>query len=448
MTASLDTTPKAKEPLGHRFVALFASTAASNLADGILLVAVPLIGLTLTTSPLRISLLSAATWLPWLLLGLYAGALIDRGDRRRIMVAAMGLRMVVLTLATAAALTDSLTMPVLLGLLLVFGAAEVFADTAAGTLIPAVTPRARLASANGRLLGVQQVANQFVGAPLGGFLLTVGPAWAFGVPGLLCGVAIGCIGLGLRGSYRAGDHVGGVRVPGTGTSAQARDETSAESIGTRILAGLRYLLGHAVLRPLVITSAAMNLANSAYFAVFVLWLVGPGSAVGLSEQMYAILITTVAIGALLGSVLAEHLLARVSETRLLGVVWVVNSALLAVPVLVPDAWVIGAAFVVVGFTNIVGNVITRAMRQRLIPDALLGRVGGASATVTYGTMPIGALLGGVVGEAFGLPAVFLGAVGLCLIFVAYTISRVTPVVVAQADADRAVLEDAAAGSGH
>ncbi|CAM3411845.1 MFS transporter [Occultella aeris] len=447
MTASVDTASKTLVPLGRRFVALFASTASSNLADGILLVAVPLIGLGLTTSPLRISLLSAATWLPWLLLGLYAGALIDRGDRRRIMLVAMALRMAVLTLATGAALADALSMPVLLGLLLVFGAAEVFADTAAGTLIPAVTPRSRLASGNGRLLGVQQVANQFVGAPLGGFLLTVGPAWAFGVPGLLCGIAIGCIGLGLRGSYRAGDHVGGVRMAEPAVRG-SQDATPAESMGARIREGLRYLLAHPVLRPLVITGAAMNLANTAYFAVFVLWLVGPTSAVDLTEQLYAILITTVAIGAVLGSVLAEHLLGRIRETRLLAIVWIVNSALLAVPVLMPNAWAIGTAFVVIGFTNMVGNVITRAMRQRLIPDVMLGRVGGASATLMYGTMPVGALLGGVVGEAFGLPTVFLGAVAVCLIFVAYAMARVTPAVVARADADRAALEDADVGTGY
>lgn len=437
VAAPTSAAPTTVEPLGRRFAALFASTASSNLADGILMVAVPLIGLGLTTSPLRISLLSAATWLPWLLLGLYAGALIDRGDRRRIMLAAMALRLVVLVAATAAALADALSMPVLLSLLLVFGAAEVFADTAAGTLIPAVTPRSRLAAANGRLLGVQQVANQFVGAPLGGFLLTVGPAWAFGVPGLLCGVAIGCIGLGLRGRYRAGDHVAGVRVAVPEAGDPSGEVEPVELLRTRIREGLRYMVGHPVLRPLVITAAAMNLANTAYFAVFVLWLVGPTSAVGLSEQQYAILITTVAIGAVLGSVLAEHLLARVSETRLLGIVWLVNSTLLVVPVLVPNAWVIGGAFVLVGLTNIIGNVITRAMRQRLIPDGLLGRVGGATATVIYGTMPVGALLGGLVGEAFGLPAVFLGAVAVCLVFVVYTIVRVTPAVVARADAERA-----------
>lgn len=436
MAAPIDTAPTAVEPLGRRFVALFASTASSNLADGILLVAVPLIGLGLTTSPLQISLLSAAAWLPWLLLGLYAGAVIDRGDRRRIMLAAMALRMAVLALATTAALADGLSLPVMLGLLLVFGAAEVFADTSAGTLIPAVTPRSRLAAGNGRLLGVQQVANQFVGAPLGGFLLTVGPAWAFGVPGLLCGIAIAFIGLGMRGRYRAGDHVAGARVAGSeGDEPRATAELT-ESLRSRIREGLRFILGHKVLRTLVITSSAMNLANTAYFAVFVLWLVGPTSAVGLTEQMYAILITTVAIGAVLGSVLAEHLLARISETRLLGIVWMTNSLLLVVPVLVPNGWVIGAAFVLVGFTNTVGNVISRSLRQRLIPDALLGRVGGASATLGYGTMPVGALLGGFVGEAFGLPAVFLGAVAVCLVFVVYAIVQVTPEVVARADAER------------
>lgn len=421
-----------QEPLGRRFVALFASTASSNLADGILLVAVPLIAMRLTTSPLQISLLSAAAWLPWLMLGLYAGVRIDRGDRRRIMLAALAVRVVALAVATGAALAGALTMPTLLALLLVFGAAEVFADTAAGTLIPAVTPRARLGAANGRLLGVQQVANQFVGAPLGGLLLTVGSAWAFGAPALMCVIAAGCVGLGLRGRYRAGDHRSGERTEVSESPAPAQPRTSARR---EVAEGLRFLLSHRVLRPLVITGAAMNLANTAYFAVFVLWLVGPHSAVRLSPSQYGLMTTTVALGAVAGSVAAEHLLRRITETRLLAVVYVTNSVLLLTPVLAPHAWAIGAAFVGVGFTNIVGNVITRSMRQRLIPDGLLGRVGGASATLMYGTMPVGALLGGLVGEALGLPAVFVGAVAVCLIFAGYTVLRVTAPVVADADAE-------------
>lgn len=427
-------TPAVRERLGRRFTALFAATAGSNLADGILLVAVPLIAMGLTTSPLQISLLTAATWLPWLLLGLYAGARIDRGDRRRILILAVAVRVVVLAGGTGLALAGALTMPALLALLLVYGTTEVFADTAEGTLIPAVTPRSRLGAANGRLLGVQQVTNQFVGAPLGGLLAGLGATWVFGVPGLLCAVVIGIVALGLRGRYRAGDHRGG---RATEAAERGADDTAGAGQGLlrEVGDGLRFLFGHRVLRPLVLTASAMNLANSAYFAVFVLWLVGPDSAVGLTGTQYGLLTTTLAVGAVLGSVAAEHLLKQVAETRLLAIVYLANSALLLVPVLVPIGWVIGAAFAVVGFTNVVGNVITRSMRQRLIPDRLLGRVGGASATLGYGGMPLGALLGGLVGEAFGLPAVFVGAVVVCLVFVAYTIRRVRPATVAAADAE-------------
>ena len=438
-------TSAAREPLGPRFTALFAATAGSNLADGILLVAVPLIAMGLTTSPLQISLLSAATWLPWLLLGLYAGARIDRGDRRRILILSVAVRVVVLAGATALALAGALTLPALLGLLLVYGATEVFADTAEGTLIPAVTPRSRLGAANGRLLGVQQVTNQFVGAPLGGLLASLGATWVFGVPGLLSAAVIGIVTLRLPGRYRAGDHRDG-RATGAAEHAEDPASPTRERLVSQVGAGLRFLFGHRVLRPLVITASAMNLANSAYFAVFVLWLVGPDSAVGLTGTQYGLLTTTLAAGAVLGSVAAEHLLKWVTETRLLAIVYLVNSSLLLVPVLAPSGWVIGAAFAVVGCTNVVGNVITRSMRQSLIPDRLLGRVSGASATLGYGGMPLGALLGGAVGEAFGLPAVFVGAVVMCLVFTAYTVYHVRPAAVAAADA-QARAEELAAETG-
>ncbi len=407
-------TDERPEPLGRRFGFLFGSTSLSNLSDGILAVGVPLLALTLTTSPVLISMLSAAFTLPWLLVSVYAGVRIDRGDRRRIMLLAMTVRTLVLVTGTVAAVTGMLTMPLLLGLLVVFGTAEVFADSSAATLIPAVVPRSRLGAANGRLLGAQQVANAFLGAPLAGVLLAVGAGWVFGVPAALCVGALLCVGLGLRGAYRA--------------PPRART-----SLRLEVREGMAFLFTHRVMRPLLISSTVSNLVNAGYFAVFVLWVVGPGSAVGLAPERYGLLLAGLAVGAVAGSLVAERLLRHLTEIRLLTGMWLVNALLLLVPVLWPSAWVIGAAFVLVGFTNTVGNVINVSLRQRLVPDGLLGRVTGASRTLAYGMMPLGALLAGVVGEVFGLPAVFVGAVALSVTFVLYVVCTVTPQMVSDAD---------------
>lgn len=197
--------------------------------------------------------------------------------------------------------------------------------------------------------------------------------------------------------------------------------------------GLRFLWGHRVVRPLLVTGTVLNFTSAGYFAVFVLWVVGPGSRVGLGPALYGVLLAALAIGAVLGAVAAEPLLRRFSEARLITGAWLANSLLLLVPVLVPDAWAIGVCCALLGFTTMVGNVVNQSMRQRLVPERLLGRVGGVSRTISYGSMPLGAVLGGIVGEAFGLPAVFLGAVGLSLVCVLWVVRQVPQSRIDQAD---------------
>lgn len=413
-------------PLGRRFGFLFGATGLSNLADGLLLVGVPLLALTFTRSPAQIALLSAAFTLPWLVLSLHVGVLIDRHDRVRILSIATSVRVLVLGAGSAAGITGQLTMPVLIGLLLVLGTAEVFADSAATVLVPAVVPRSRLAAANSRVLGVQQLMNAFIGGPLAGLVLGFGTGWFFGLPAGLCVVALVLIRLGLAGRVEAPIRSG-----------------TPSSITADLREGLRFLLGHEVLRPLLIASTLMNFANAGYFAVYVLWVVGPQSAVGLDSSLYGVLLATIAAGALLGAFASEWLQRRVSDSRLLGATWLLNSALLVVTAVVPDARVIGAAFVVVGFTNMVSNVVYQSMRQRLVPDRLRGRTGGASRMLGYGSLPIGAALAGLIAEAAGVGAVLIGASTVSLLAVAWAVSQVTQRMIDDADARALAAENEA-----
>ncbi len=169
-----------------------------------------------------------------------------------------------------------------------------------------------------------------------------------------------------------------------------------------------------MIRPLVITGSVINLASTAYFAVFVLWAVGPDSAIGLTAAQFPLLTLGLALGAVAGSVLADRLQNRFGEVPTMIGALVASVLLMLVPVLWPNGWAVAAAFGLIGLTNTAGNVLTQSLRQRLVPGMLLGRVGGAGRTLAYGLMPLGAVLGGLVAERFGLAATFYAAVGLAL----------------------------------
>ncbi|MEW1844542.1 MFS transporter [Nonomuraea angiospora] len=383
--------------MGRSFGFLWSSTALSNLADGVLKVGAPLLAVSMTRSPTLVSLAGAAATVPWLLLALHAGALADRLDRRRIMVVANVGRAAVLSLAGLAALLGMLDLWVLLAAVLVAGVAEVFADVSAQSILPMTVPQADLTRANGRVSTAQMIGNDFVGAPLAGLLVVTLPAVVFGAPALLYGAA-GLLLLGMRGTYR-------MDVP----RAQGRRPLRRD-IGE----ALRYLWSHRVLRSLAVTAGLLNLANAAYFAVFVLWAVGDGSRIGLEPGEYGLMTTAFAVGALPGSLLSGWAAGRFGEFRALVGCWLATSLLLIVPVAVPSPWTLYPTAVLWGVAGAASNVLVISARQRLIPAELLGRVNSAYRLVGMGGMPLGAALGGVVAEFAGLGAVLVGATGVCL----------------------------------
>lgn len=398
-------------PLGRPFSAQLASTGLANLGDGLLGTLAPLVALSLTGSPTQISLLSAATWLPWLVFGLVAGVIIDRVDRRRVQVFALAGRAGVLAVGAWLGANGGITMTWLVLLVLTYGVTEVFADLGATSIVPDLVPTSRLSAANGRVIAVQQVANSFLGAPLAGALVVLGAGIGFGTSAALAALAALVLAVGLRGDFR-----------------KARDEAEGRRPNAlaEMRAGLSFLFGHPVMRPLVIASSVMNFAFTGYFAVFVLWAVGPASAIGLTEAQYPLMMLGFAAGAVLGSFLAERTQRRLGELRAVNATLLVSIVLLLVPVLWPDPWIVAASLAAVGVTNTVGNVIAQSWRQRLVPGHLLGRVGGASRTLGLGLMPLGALTGGVVAELYGLPVTFIGAVVLSLVAWLYFVWQVRP----------------------
>ncbi|MGY4645229.1 MFS transporter [Cellulomonas sp. URHB0016] len=391
-----------REPLGRAFAAHLTSSGLANLGDGVLQTGAPLVALTLTRSPAQIALLTAAAWLPWLVGGLMAGVVVDRRDRRTTRAAALGVRAAILALAVVVVATGHLTMPFLVALCLAYGVTEVFADLAGGAIVPDLVPRSRLQAANGRLLAVEQVANAFLGAPIAGAALALGAGWVFGIPAGLAVAAVALMVLGVRGSYRH-------EAPADGP----------QQVGAQVREGVAFLVHHPVLRPVLVGGGLMNLASTAYFSVFVLWVVGDGSRIGMTAQSYPLVLTVLAVGAVLGSLLAEPLHRVVPDVRLMLACWLSNAALLVVPVVAPTVPALCVTAALLGLTNTLGNVVGQSVRQRIVPAGMLGRVGGAGRTIGFGLMPVGAVLGGAAAERWGLPTVFLGATVLSVLAAVY-----------------------------
>ena len=383
--------------LPANFWRLWSSSAASNLADGLFFIALPLLAVRLTDSPILIAGLALAGRLPWLVFVLVAGALADRLDRRTTMRNVQLLRVAIVGVLTVLALVDGLTLPVLYVAAFVLGIGETLFDTTAQSILPSIVDRDRLASANGRLYGVELVMNQFVGPPLGGIL--IGLSVPLVLASSVLGYALAAVGLTLI--------VGSFRPERSGPPTRLTAD-----IGE----GIRYLWRHRVLRTLAFMVGGANLAATATQAVFVLYAVRPGP-MGLSEPAFGVLLTTFAIGSLVGSFLAAPLERRFGRVPVLFFSVLVMAVGLAVPAFTTNPFIIGGFYALSGLFIVVWNVITVSLRQRIVPDRLLGRVNAGYRLFAWGTQPIGALLGGLVGELFGLPAVFLlaGAIGLTLL---------------------------------
>jgi MFS family permease len=422
MAEILDHPREGEEPgrLGLPFWRLWSASALSNLADGLVKIALPLVAVTVTDSPALVAGVALAVTLPWLLFALPAGALADRVDRRIAMLTADTVRVAaVAALAAAVVLglaSSGAAIWVLYLVALLLGTAETVYDTCAQSILPQVVPRDRLARANGRLIAAELTANEFVGPPLGGLLVAAGVALAFATPAALWAAAVGALLL-LRGGFS---------VP--------RGERT--TLRADVAEGLRYLWRHRLLRTLATMTGLFNLATNATFAVFVLYAVGPHSALHLTEAAYGLLFATIAAGSLVGAILADPIIRRLGRSRslALGILGGVGTVGIAAVTTSPP--VIAAAFLAGGVTNALWNVVAVSLRQRITPDRILGRINSSYRLVAWGTRPLGAAAGGLLGQLLGLRAVF-GVAAALILATLLGMTQVTDAAIRSAEQERA-----------
>ncbi|MEX1177662.1 MAG: MFS transporter [Nitriliruptor sp.] len=370
--------------LGPGYRWLLGAAGSANLADGIVKAALPLLAVRLTDSPALVAGVAFAAGLPWLLASLHAGALADRLDRRRTMLLANLARAAVLAAFTGTIAAGLDRIWLLYAVALGLGIAETLHDTSAQSFLPQLVGRDRLAAANGRLYGVEITANQFVGPPLGAFVLAASAVVAIAVPSSLFAVAALAL----------------ARIHGAFRPERTHPPTS---LGADVREGLQVLWRHRLLRTFAWMVGVMNLAGTATFAVLVLYARGP---MGLSEGEYGILLTASAVGSLLASLVTERIEAAVGRVRTLRIAILTGVLAGIVPAVTADRWLVGASMVVFGVGVILWNVVVVSFRQRVTPDHLLGRINAGFRLLAWGTMPLGAALAAVLGELAGVRAVF------------------------------------------
>lgn len=392
------TAPPGGDRLGRPFWTLVTSSGLSNLADGLFKVALPLLAIHFTRSPALIAGLEVVRSLPWLVGSLPIGALVDRLDRRRTMVWANSARAAFVAVPAVALATDQGSLAMLYAAAIGTGVAEVFYDTSAQSILPSLMPRSGLDRANGRLYAVELGAQEFAGPPIGGALVGIAVALSFAVSAGLWVAAIVAL-LALRGSFRP------------------RREGPPTTIRVEIGEGLRFLLDRPLLRTMALMVGMMNLAASAAVTVLVLFAVGPDSHLRLSEPQFGALLATTAAGGLIGGLIAERVQRHAGRARTLTVSVLGMVGFVAVPALTTNVAIIVVVSFIGGLMIMLWNVIAVSFRQRVTPDHLLGRVNSSFRLVAWGSRPLGALLGGLLGEWFGVRSVFavMGVLALAVL---------------------------------
>jgi predicted MFS family arabinose efflux permease len=383
--------------LGTGFRWLLASSWTSNLGDGIAVAAGPLLVASLTGNAFLVSLAALLRWAPPLVFGLYAGVLSDRHDRRRIVMAADGLRALALVALIALMVTDRLTVAVALAALGLLTTAEVFADNAAATLTPMLVPRDDLAIGNARLQAGFLTLNQLVGPPIGAALFAAGLAWPFVAEAVLVGAGVLLVSR--------------VVLP--------RDETTEASSPTgvrhAVVEGLRWTARHPAVRTLSLTILIFNVTFGAAWSVLVLY---TQQRLGLGAVGFGLLTTVGAVGGLVGTGMYGWLTRRVSLGNVMRAGLIIETLTHLALAVTTSAWVASAIFFVFGAHTFIWGTTSITVRQRAVPTELQGRVGSVNTISVFGGLVVGSVIGGVLATRIDVTAPFWFAFAGSVVFVA------------------------------
>ncbi|MDX3230985.1 MFS transporter [Streptomyces sp. ME19-01-6] len=375
------------------FGRLWGAAVVSRFGDALRGAALPLLAVSLTDSPVLVSLVTACGFLPWLLFGLFGGAIADRVDQRRAMWAVDVARGALMAAFAVAVWLGHATIGLLLALAFALTTLQTLFDNAATALLPSVVAPEVLSRANARLMTGQEVMGRFVGAPLVPVALGLGAAVPYAADAVTY-LAAAALVASLGGRARA---------------PRREPREPGRSIRKEIGEGIAVLWRDRLLRALCVSTTLCNVGIGALIATLVLHVTG---WLGAGDAGYAAVITAYGIGSVTGGLVAARVAERLGRAPTIMVCGLAQiAALLALGAIrtLPAAV---AALGVFGFAGIIWNVTEVTMMQQRSPTEMLGRVSAAFRTLSVAGAPLGALLGGAIAAAWGLNTPALAAAAL------------------------------------
>ena len=382
-----------KKESHKNFNLLLTASTFSNLADGIAGFAYPWLFSLLTRDPLLISIVSVLVNLPRLIFVLYAGVIADKFNRQKILIFTR-LGQVFLTSIFIVLIylnLDNIPKEVQFNepqfeskfliisaaylLAFMFGLLEVTRDNAAQAFLPQIVSKDNLPKANGRLFGIEIVTNNFLGTPVGGFLIGLSLITPFIFDTLLMLVSVFFI-TGIKGKFERPEDIN-------------KDQNTSEMIRE----GVEWLKNNTLLKRLAIYTGIANFFGSMQFPIMILF---AQELIGLNAIQYSFLAYGAAIGGLVGSQVANKVNARLEESKTLLISVALFGIGMFAPYVTTNPFIVAGSFGLSSFGSVLWNVQAVSIRQALIPDNLLGRVNSVYRLLALGLNPIGAIFGGSI----------------------------------------------------
>jgi MFS family permease len=380
-----------------------------------------------TRSPLIVSATTGAAWLPWLLFALPGGVLVDRVDRRRLMVAIDWARVAVIGALAAALLAGSTSIVLVDAALFAVNAGEVVFRSASQAMIASVVPRERLERANGWLAGGATLMQQMVAGPLGGFLFVAAACVPFFVNAGTYAASAVLVGL-VAGTYR-------VSSPAVAAGDAGRGSRQVRPALADLAEGFRWLARQRVLRTMTVLIGLLNLTLTAATAVLVLL---ARDRLHLGSVGYGTLFACEAAGALLGAASGGWFIERVTAAWTIRIGLLVETGLHLTLATSRNAYFIGFMMFAFGVHAALWTIAGTSLRQRLTPPQMLGRVASTSLFLAAGGNCVGAVLGGVIAARFGITAPYWAGFVVAAVVSASTWRVFSRATVAEAYADPAL----------
>jgi MFS family permease len=378
--------------LGRAFRLVQLAAAVSGLGDGLVLAAFPLLATHLTNDPRLIVAVTVAARLPWLLVSLPAGALVDRTDRRRLVVAVEVGRTIVLAAFAVTVLANRGALGALLVTVFLIGVGQTVVANAMHAVLPQIVVATNLARANGSLFATQTSTENLIGPALGGVLFAVAAALPFVLDGVSFALAAVLLAIGLP-------------------AAALPTRPARQRLRADVAEGFGYFVRSPILRLLAGFIAALAFCQAMVFGPLVLFAL---DGLGLSDAGYGVLLAAAAVGNVLGGTLAGRFDRRFGARVLLPATGLAAALAYGLCGMATNPVAAGLALGLEAIAVAIGNVANLALRQRIIPNELLGRVGSVFRFFIFGAMPLGALAGGFLVDGIGVRAPFAVAAALQL----------------------------------